>query len=267
LRLRKTKELLKEAESLVSSGVKELTLVAQDLTAWSDGPIGLDTLARSISELDGLLWIRLMYAYPERLTQSLVTSLSRIPKIVPYLDAPVQHASPRILHAMGRVAKNPMPLVERLRNLWPGIAIRTTLMVGFPGETEEDFDLLVRFLETAAFDQAGVFKFSPEEGAKASTFPNQVPKGIKEKRRRKLMARQRAISLANNRARVGQEKIVLVEGPSAESDLVMTGRADFQAPEVDGLIFFDGYQPQPGQFVRAKLLKAGPYDLTAKLLS
>ncbi|MDR1677971.1 MAG: 30S ribosomal protein S12 methylthiotransferase RimO [Deltaproteobacteria bacterium] len=265
LKVRSLSELVKEAEILVKAGVLELTLVAQDLTAWSEGDLGLDDLVRALAEIDELIWIRLMYAYPERINEKLARSLASIPKLVPYLDIPVQHASPAILKAMGRPAKNPLPLINNLRDWWPEVALRTTLMVGFPGETEEDFDLLVRFLESAAFDQAGVFKFSPEEGARASSLPNQLPKVVKEKRRRNLMSRQRKISLARNRARIGQKKLVLVEGPSADSDLVMTGRADFQAPEVDGLIFFDGFQPIPGQMVKVRLIKAGPYDLVAGL--
>jgi ribosomal protein S12 methylthiotransferase len=263
LRLRPLDGLLAEAALLAGAGVRELTLVAQDLTAWRQGDLGLADLARALSGIDGLEWLRLMYAYPERLGRRLVGELARVPKLVPYLDVPIQHASPGILRAMGRKAADPLPLVRGLREWWPGLALRTTLMVGFPGETEEDFGLLAAFLEEASFDQAGVFKFSPEEGARASALPGQVPASVRERRRRRLMSVQRRVSLARNRARVGQEKTVLVEGPSADSPLVMTGRADFQAPEVDGLIVFDGRQPLPGQMVRARLLKAGPYDLVA----
>jgi ribosomal protein S12 methylthiotransferase len=265
LKLRKMDDLLQEAEKLVGAGVKELTLVAQDLTAWSDRDKGLGDLVSSLSELEGLVWVRLMYAYPERLNQRLVDSLAGIAKLVPYLDVPVQHASPKILKSMGRAAKNPLRLIKDLRKWWPGVALRTTLMVGFPGETDEDYDLLVRFLESAAFEQAGVFKFSPEEGAKASAYPDQVPGSVKERRRRNLMSRQRKISLALNQARVGQRKLILVEGPSSDTDYVMTGRAYFQAPEVDGLVYFDGKQPKPGQMVMATFQKAGPYDLAANM--
>jgi ribosomal protein S12 methylthiotransferase len=258
-------DLLGEAQNLVKSGVKELTLVAQDLTAWSDGDKYLDDLVSSLSELDGLVWIRLMYAYPDRLNKNLVESLAKIPKLVPYLDVPFQHASPKILKSMGRVTKNSIQLVKNLKKWWPGVALRTTLMVGFPGETDLDYEILVRFLESAAFDQVGVFKFSPEEGTKASNFPNQVPQWIKERRRRDIMSRQRKISLALNKARVGQTKLILVEGTTEETDLVMSGRADFQAPEVDGLIYFTGPQPKPGQMVMGKILDATHYDLSAAL--
>ncbi|MDR2386053.1 MAG: 30S ribosomal protein S12 methylthiotransferase RimO [Deltaproteobacteria bacterium] len=267
LKLRSMEELVLEAEKLAQGGVKELTLVAQDLTAWSDGDQDLSHLVRAISEISGLVWIRLMYAYPERLKVKLVESLAKIPKLVPYLDVPVQHASPKILKAMGRAAKDPLDLINKLKKWWPGVALRTTLMVGFPGETDQDYDLLARLVESAIFEHVGVFKFSPEDAVKASKFPKQVPLMISEKRRRNLMSRQRKISLALNKARIGQSKLILVEGASPETDLIMTGRADFQAPEVDGLVYFDGYQPQPGQMVMAKFLKATAYDLSAALES
>ncbi|MDR2387435.1 MAG: 30S ribosomal protein S12 methylthiotransferase RimO [Deltaproteobacteria bacterium] len=267
LKLRPMEDLVLEAEKLAQAGVKELTLVAQDLTAWSDGDKDLSDLVRQLSDISTLVWIRLMYAYPERLKLKLVEALASIPKLVPYLDVPVQHSSPKILKSMGRVAKNPLDLINKLRKWWPGVALRTTLMVGFPGETDEDYDTLARFVESAVFEHVGVFKFSPEEGAKASSFPNQVPPMVSERRRRNLMSRQRKISLALNKARVGQSKLVLVEGASPDTDLIMTGRADFQAPEVDGVVYFDGYQPQPGQMVMAKFLKATAYDLSAAVES
>ncbi|MDR1545794.1 MAG: 30S ribosomal protein S12 methylthiotransferase RimO [Deltaproteobacteria bacterium] len=294
LRPRPLDELLAEAQALVASGVKELTLVAQDLTAWRGGLAGqarlaggpkaqagpkgprglavraepagdLALLARELAAVPGLRWLRLMYAYPERLAEKLVRALARIDGLTPYLDVPFQHASPNVLKRMGRGTGDALALTRRLRSWWPDLALRTTLMVGFPGETEEDFDQLVRLVEEGRFDQAGVFKFSPEEGARAAGFAGQLPAAVKEKRRRTLMARQRKVSLALNRARVGQRVEILVEGPAAETDLVMTGRASFQAPEVDGLIYFDGHQPRPGQLVQARLTGAGAYDLTACL--
>jgi ribosomal protein S12 methylthiotransferase len=264
-RARPLTELLEETEGLVASGVKEVTVVAQDLTAWRDKDLGLADLARELSGIKDLAWLRLMYAYPERLTEAMVKSLAQIPKLTPYLDVPVQHASPAVLRRMGRKPGDPVELTKKLRRLWPGVALRTTLMVGFPGETEADFDLLVRLIEEGRFDHAGVFKFSPEEGVRASTMPGQIPKMVKEKRRRTLMARQRRVSLALNRARVGSLTEILVEGASEESDLVMTGRGPFQAPEVDGIIYFDGEQPAAGDIVGARLIKAAPYDLVARL--
>jgi ribosomal protein S12 methylthiotransferase len=138
-------------------------------------------------------------------------------------------------------------------------------MVGFPGETQEDFEGLLVFVEKAKFENLGVFKFSPEEGSRAEKFPDQVPDAVKEKRRRKLMALQRAISKNLNKSRVGKRFLVLVEGPSEESPLVAVGRTSFQAPEVDGLVYFDGLQPRPGQMVEAEIIKSSDYDLVARI--
>ena len=222
-------------------------------------------LAAALSKIAGISWLRLMYAYPERLSAALAAKLSKIPKVAPYLDVPVQHASAAVLRRMGRRPMDHLALVAGLRAAWPDLAIRTTLMVGFPGETEEDFGELVRLVEEGRFDHLGVFKFSPEEGARASRLPGQIPQCVKERRRRNLMARQRRISLEANRRRVGKVAEVLVEGPSPDSDLVAIGRAQFQAPEVDGLIYFQGRQPSAGSLVLARLVKAGPYDLVAEL--
>jgi ribosomal protein S12 methylthiotransferase len=263
--LRPLEELVQEATDLAALGVKELTVVAQDLTAWKGPNLTLVDLIKALSEVTGLVWLRLMYAYPGRLNEKLVRTLASIPKVVPYLDVPVQHSSPSILQRMGREICDPLKLVKDLKSWWPGLALRTTLMVGFPGETDEDFDLLIKLVEEGNFDHLGVFKYSPEKGTKAAQMAGQLPASIKEKRRRQLMARQRKVSLALNKARVGQEALFLVEGSSEDSPLVMTGRADFQAPEVDGIVYFDGLQPFAGQMVRGRFIKAGPYDLVASL--
>jgi tRNA A37 methylthiotransferase MiaB len=159
-----------------------------------------------------------------------------------------------------------LALVRRLRKWWPRAALRTTLMVGFPGETEEEFESLLSVVEEARLDHLGAFAFEPEEPAPAAKFPGQVPKALQRKRRAKVLAAQKKISLAHNRARVGSELEVLVEGPSQDSPLVMAGRAYFQAPEVDGLIYFDGQQPKAGQMVRARATQARAYDLAARLI-
>ncbi|MDR2946841.1 MAG: 30S ribosomal protein S12 methylthiotransferase RimO [Candidatus Adiutrix sp.] len=260
--------LAAEAEQLAAGGVRELTLVAQDLTAYGFDREDKGALVKLLRRLSGtpVDWLRLLYAYPERLTERLVKELASIPKVLPYLDLPFQHVSPAVLKRMGRrQVLPPLELVEKLRRWWPGLALRTTLIVGFPGETEEDFQDLLRFVREAAIEHLGVFKFSPESGAPAAALKNQVPQHVKEKRRRKVMAEQRKISLAGNRRRVGQTVQVLVEGPSEESELVMTGRASFQAPEVDGLIYFDGEQPAPGELVDVQIVKAFDYDLLGRV--
>ncbi|MDR0881322.1 MAG: 30S ribosomal protein S12 methylthiotransferase RimO [Candidatus Adiutrix sp.] len=263
-------QLVREAEDLARGGVKELTLVAQDLTAYGQdlgAPDPLPSLVRRLAETPGLAWLRLLYAYPERLTEALVKDLAAIPQVAPYLDLPFQHVAPDILKRMGRRRLEPLRLVKNLRRWWPGLALRTTLMVGFPGETEAHFQALAEFVSEAAFDHLGVFKFSPEPEAPAGRFPDQVPQAVKEKRRRSLLARQRRIALAGNKDRLGRAYPVLVEGPAPDSPLVMTGRAPFQAPEVDGLIYFDGRQPAPGEIIETRLIKAGPYDLVGRLTS
>ena len=261
--------LLEEAGHLAAGGVRELTLVAQDLTAYGRDqgrPGALLSLVRRLADTPGLAWLRLLYAYPEGLTEKLVRGLAETPKVLPYLDLPLQHAAPDLLRRMGRPAKPPLGLVERLRRWWPGLTLRTTLMVGFPGETEAHQAELLNFVNQAGFDHLGVFKFSPEPGTRAAGFTGQLPASVKEKRRRAVLAAQRRVTLARNRARLGQVVEVLVEGPSEGVGPVMTGRAWFQGPEVDGLIFFDGEQPETGRLVTARLVKASAYDLAARLV-
>jgi MiaB/RimO family radical SAM methylthiotransferase len=258
--------LRREAGRLAGAGVLELTLVAQDLTAWRDGKLDLGDLCRALSEVPGLEWIRLMYLHPEALTPRLVRAFREAPKVVPYLDVPFQHASPRILKAMGRGRTRPMETVGMVRGIWPEAAIRTTIMTGFPGEGEEDFRILRDFLREARLDHAGFFKFSPEEGTPAARMAGQVPRGVSERRRRALSSVQRKASRELNRARVGSVADVLVEGPSEDAPEVACGRGSFQAPDADGLVYFDGEQPEAGRIVRARILKAGDFDLTAEFL-
>ena len=264
------KDLLAEAKSLVKNGVVELTLIAQDLTVYGrDLKSGenLLSLVAKLSEIKNLKWIRLLYAYPERLSPDWAKSLAQMPKVAPYLDIPFQHASPKILKMMGRPHRvGVLVQIKKLRKVWPQLALRSTMIVGFPGETDEDFQALLDLVAEAGFDHLGVFKYSREEGSPASLMKNQVPQAIKEKRRRKLMSLQRKISLAKNKERVGQIYDVLVEGPDPDSGLVFWGRASFQAPEVDGVIFFEGEQPPVGQLVKAKIIKAEHYDLLAQWL-
>ena len=260
-------DLAEEAARLAGGGALELTLVAQDLTAYGrdqGAPGALLSLVRRLSATPGLAWLRLLYAYPEGLSEKLVRGLGATPKVLPYLDLPLQHAAPELLRRMGRPSSSPAALLKRLRRWWPGLALRTTMMVGFPGETEAHFAELLNFVIESEFDHLGVFKFSPEPGVRAANFPDQVPAAIKEKRRRALMAAQRRVSLAKNRARLGQTAEVLVEGPTEGTGPVMTGRAWFQAPEVDGLVYFDGDQPEAGRLVQARLIKASAHDFIAR---
>jgi MiaB/RimO family radical SAM methylthiotransferase len=255
--------LFREASRLAEGGALELTLTAQDLTAWTEGEEGLLSLLERLSGVPGIKWLRLMYVHPESLTKGLLEGLRSLPKVAPYLDVPFQHASKKILKAMGRGRTRPYETIELIRRHYPEAALRTTLMAGFPGEGEEDFQELTRFLEFARFDCAGFFKFSPEEGAPAASLSGRVPQILKEKRVRRLRALQRKISESLGKQRVGSVVDVLTEGPSPDSDLVACGRGPFQAPDSDGLIFFEGPQPPGGLMVRARVKRARGFDLTA----
>jgi MiaB/RimO family radical SAM methylthiotransferase len=261
LAVRPLSDLVNEAQILADQGVRELTLVAQDLTAWQEKDLDLGDLVRHLAAISDLKWLRLMYAYPERLSEKLLDKIARTPKVVPYLDLPLQHASMAILKRMGRPAGQILPLIRRLRIRWPQLALRTTFMVGFPGETEKDFEILRQTVEEARFEHLGVFRFEAEDKVRASSFPDQISSAVKKKRQALIMGLQKKISQNLNRARIGAEYEVLTELPAPDSPLIMTGRTPFQAPEVDGVVYFDGEQPMSGQIVRARVIKAGAYDL------
>jgi ribosomal protein S12 methylthiotransferase RimO len=266
LTVRPLSELTEEAARLAEAGVLELTLVAQDLTSWQEGDQNISHLVRALAAVEPLRWIRLMYAHPLGLTERTVKSLAQTAKAVPYLDVPLQHASPRILKRMGRPAENPLKLIERLRRWWPGAALRTTLMVGFPGETEADFACLEELVREAAFEHAGVFRFQAEDLAPAGSWPEQIPEAEKKRRFRRLMALQKKISRTRLRGLIGREYEILSEGPSPDNPYVNFGRTPFQGPEEDGVTFFDGGQPEGGRIVRARIKASGDYDLTAEVL-
>jgi ribosomal protein S12 methylthiotransferase RimO len=254
-------ELASEASGLASKGVLELTLVAQDLTAYP----GLVRLLARLGDIPGIRWIRLMYLYPERVTREMLKAFNGMERLVPYLDVPFQHASRRILRSMGRGSLDPRKSVDLIRAAWPGAAIRTTLMTGFPGEDEGDFKELLNFVEESRFEHAGFFKFSPEEGARAAGFPGQVPQFLKERRRRRLQSVQSKITEALNKRRIGQSITILVDGTVPGAVPLSYGRGTFQAPEVDGQVFFEGEQPIPGTLVKATIKKARGVDLVAVL--
>ena len=257
--------LAAEAGRLADSGAIELTLVAQDLTAWKDGDQTLADLVERLSEIQSIKWIRLMYCYPERITKSLLSALRTLPKAVPYLDVPFQHVSKKILASMGRLKNDPYKTIELIRSFWPEAAVRSTFMTRFPGEAEDDFNELRRFLESAKLDHAGFFAFSPEEGSRAALFSGQIPEALKESGRMSLFALQEGITESLSRLKIGKTFEVLTDGPSPESDLITCGRASFQAPEADGLIYFEGVQPEYGRLVKARITKAGGFDLAAVL--
>ncbi|MFN8092352.1 MAG: 30S ribosomal protein S12 methylthiotransferase RimO [Vicinamibacteria bacterium] len=270
-RSRNVEDVVAEAKALAARGVKEVVLVAQDSTRYGlDHGVrdGLAYLLRRLGRVDGLRWIRVMYAYPATLSDPILDAMAAEEKVVKYVDIPLQHASEGVLRRMKRPTGrgNLLGMVERIRERVPGVAIRTSFIVGFPGETEKDFETLLRFVEAAKFDNVGVFTYSDEENTASYDLPNRVPARVKQARRRKLMSLQKKISARKNRARVGERLTVLVEGTHADSDLLLTGRSAGQAPEIDGQVILNDGTAEPGSFVTAEVTEAHPYDLVARIV-
>ncbi|MDR2076158.1 MAG: 30S ribosomal protein S12 methylthiotransferase RimO [Desulfovibrio sp.] len=257
-----------EAALLLRQGVREIILVAQDLTTWGadlEGTDGLPSLLRLLLPLPGLERLRLMYLYPSGLTRKLLLFLKNAgPPLVPYFDLPLQHAARGVLARMGRpFSQDPFAVVDRVRNVFPQAALRTSLIVGFPGETEADFDLLCRFVRQARFSHLGVFPFSPEEGTPAASLKGRVPARIAAERRRILMGIQAGISAEILASFVGQRLSILVDRPQGEWPGLHLGRTWFQAPEVDGLTYVSGPGVVPGALVEAEISESSGYDLVA----
>jgi ribosomal protein S12 methylthiotransferase len=260
-----------EARALAARGVREIVLVAQDSTRYGlDHGVrdGLAYLLRRLGRVDGIRWIRVMYAYPSTLSDKVLDAIASEEKVVKYVDIPLQHASEPVLKRMKRPTGkgNLLGMVERIRERVPGVAIRTSFIVGFPGETDEDFAKLLAFVEGGRFDNVGVFTFSDEEGTSSWDLPRRVPKRVKEARRRKLMSLQKKLSLRRNRARVGERVEVLVEGTHADSDLLLRGRLATQAPEIDDQVIVNDGSAEPGSFVQCEVTEAHPYDLVARVV-
>jgi len=265
-RSRDPKVLVQEAQVLAGQGIKELILLAQDTTAYGSDlrqPASLIDLIKEILKIDSFQWLRLLYLRPERITQGLLNLIVREERICPYFDIPIQHVSDRILRAMNRPygQKTLKDLIKKIRSTVPGAALRTTLMVGFPGERDEDFQELLQFVAEMAFDHLGVFRYSPEEGTLAAGYSDQVLEEISQRRMELLMSRQKGISLKKNQSRVGSIEPVLVSGVSPESELLIQGRTRFQAPDVDGVVFIADGEPKTGEVVKVKITEAHAYDL------
>ncbi|MGV8073670.1 MAG: 30S ribosomal protein S12 methylthiotransferase RimO [Syntrophobacteraceae bacterium] len=271
LRSRSVKDILTEASRCAEQGVKEINLIAQDTTAFGfdlGDRHALERLLTSMEQLRGIEWIRLLYTYPARITEGLLRLMAQSRKIVPYLDIPLQHCVPKILKAMERESPHLMidELIAWIRSYIPDIALRTTLMVGFPGETDEDFEELVEFVERIKFDHVGVFSFSIEAGTRAARMPLQVDDDTKELRRRILLANQQRISKRLLTKKVGATLPVLIEGPHPETDLLLAGRLATQAPEVDGNVLITSGMARQGEIRQAGITEAHEYDLVAELL-
>ena len=260
--------ILTEARNLLAQGIQEIILVGQDVSAYGldQGKCRLEALIKKLVSLSGLRWLRLLYLNPQGVTEELLESMAASEKVCPYFDLPVQHASPKILRTMRRPyqPEEILRLIERIRKGWPEAGIRTAVIVGFPGETEKDFELLLEFIKEARFDHLGAFVFSPEEGTPAARMPNQVPEEIKQERFVRLMERQQEISRQNLKNRLRKETEVLVEGFDEEGRLY--GHACFQAPEIDGVTFISGKNVSPGEIIRVRLVEAGTYDLKGRVL-
>ncbi|MCS7287430.1 MAG: 30S ribosomal protein S12 methylthiotransferase RimO [Anaerolineae bacterium] len=259
--------LVEEARRLTKAGVKELILVAQDTTAYGldrGERDGLITLIEEILEAaPELKWLRIMYTSPVHITEKFIRAMSSIPQICHYLDMPLQHAHPDILRKMRRpyTPERVRKLIGEIRQAIPDIAIRTTFIVGYPGETEEAFQYLVDFVEEMAFDRVGIFIYSREEGTPAASLPDQVPEEVKEERYRRLMAVQQHISYRKNQEFVGKRLEILVEG---YGEGLSVGRSYRDAPEIDGLVLVEG-KLNPGEIVQVRIVKALEYDLVAEL--
>ncbi|MBV6495223.1 MAG: 30S ribosomal protein S12 methylthiotransferase RimO [Acidobacteria bacterium ACB1] len=273
-RSRRFGSIVEEARELAKEGVKEIVLVAQDSSRYGEDLGEVDALAaliRALGEIDGLEWIRPMYAYPTHISDAFLSAIAETDKAVKYLDMPLQHASRNVLKLMKRGGNRESleRLIERVRAAVPGIAIRTTFITGFPGETDEDFEELLTFVRNCRFDNVGVFTYSDEEGTAAFDLPNKVDPKVAKKRRDRLMKEQAKISRALNKAKVGSTFPVMFEGLSQESDLLFQGRLAGQAQEIDGYILIndmpEGLEPEIGRIYDVKITEAHEYDLIGEI--
>jgi len=271
-RSRSIESIVREATQLASEGVVELNLIAQDLTAYGydlKPRANLTALLTALEEVEGVKWIRLFYAYPRNFPSGLIELLSRSKKVVPYLDMPLQHISDNVLSLMRRGTRGET-IRKRIRELRagvPNLTLRTTFIVGYPGETEEDHKELLSFVREAKFERLGAFIFSREEGTPSYDLPNQVPEEVKERRYNELMFVQREVSRELNDALIGAEVEVMVERISEESDLVVVGRVAQQAPDIDGVTYL-GLEDEleAGQVVRGVITQVTDYDLAVEVM-
>jgi ribosomal protein S12 methylthiotransferase len=265
--------VIRETEGLVDRGVVEVTLVAQDTTAYGvdrGKKQGLYRLLKGLTKITGLQWIRFLYAYPhpENFPASFVDMVAAQERICPYFDIPIQHIDNTILRRMGRrvAEKEIRTLVYRIKKDYPHIHLRTTLMVGFPGEKEEEFKKLADFVQEVEFSHVGVFTYSPEEGTKACRMHDRIPSEIAAERAAQLMEIQQEIAWKRNKKMIGSMVPVLIDGISVESEKVVLGRTAYQAPEVDGIVHIDKGMARAGEIVTVKITHADPYDLVGKIV-
>ena len=274
-RSRRFESVVAEAERLARGGVREITLIGQDTTCYGEDfglKDGLALLLEKLAGIEELRWIRFLYAYPNKITSRLLETIAAHDKICSYVDVPLQHASASVLKRMKRGGGADVFLrsLEKIRRTIPGVTLRTSFIVGFPGETEAEFEELCEFVRAAEFDWMGAFGYSDQEGASAFSQERKLPAREIERRRKRLMQIQRTISKRRKKALVGREFDLLLEGASEESDLLLEGRTPMHAPEIDGKVLVndvpEGLEPQPGGFYRCQVTEAHDYDLVAKIV-
>ena len=268
-RSRTPESVVKEARILAGQGVRELNLVAQDSTLYGQDlgiREGLSSLLGDLSGVDGIEWVRFLYTYPNSITPALLETVAEYPEICSYIDVPLQHVASSVLRAMNRGGspESSRALIKKIRGTVPDAVLRTTFIVGYPGETEDDFQQLIDFVGEVEFDHMGVFTYSDEEGSPAFFHENKIPDSLKQDRLDQLMSLQSGISLKNNRKRIGEKITVLVDGVSDETDMLWEGRHAGQAPDIDGVVYLnDGIDEsvRPGDFRTVRISDAFEYDL------
>ncbi len=270
-RSRPLDDIVREARNLAAAGIVELNLIAQDSTAYG-GDIGLKEgptrLVEALADIQELKWVRLFYVYPNKIDDSLLRAMGERNNIAAYIDIPLQHAARQVLANMrrGGSASGHLRLLERIRRFIPDVAIRSTVIVGFPGETETEFQELLDFIQEARFDHLGAFTYSHEDNTTAAALDDDVPAQVKEDRRGLVMAEQETIAMARNQKRVGSRLTVLCEGACTETEHLLQGRLEGQAPEVDGRVLIQEGVAAPGQFVQVEITEAHPFDLVGRVV-
>ena len=274
-RSRRFESVIAEAEGLAQSGVREITLIGQDTTCYGEDlglHDGLALLLEKLAAVEGLRWIRFLYAYPNKITGRLLDTIAAHDNICSYIDVPLQHASATVLKRMKRGGGADLFLrsIEKMRCVIPGVTLRTSFIVGFPGETDAEFEELCSFVNQAGFDWMGAFGYSDQEGAGAFDHHAKLSPREIESRRKSLMSIQKKISKARKKSLIGREFDLLLEGPSSETDLLLEGRTAMHAPEIDGKVFVNdypaGHEPKGGEFYRCRITAAHDYDLVAEIV-
>ena len=265
---RPIENIVKEAKELVAKGVSEIILIAQDTSSYGIDLYGKQALPKLLEELnkiEDLSWIRIMYAYPTQMTDELIEAIANLDKVVKYVDIPLQHSHPRVLESMRRPVMDYTKLVDKIRRKIPGVSVRTSLIVGYPGETEEEFEHLYNFVKNVRFDRMGAFEYSREKGTYSYSLKDQVPAKIKKQRRKRLMELQQQISLENNQNYIGKEIKCIVEGYTDDGVIIL--RSEHDAPEIDGVVYASSETPVvPGDIESVRITSADEYDLFGEIV-